>query len=115
MDGKADEHGLVLDVLLRVQPRLRSPPPDVRADSCARNRDAFPDPERDKDGPPGPVDHLQTIRSCLVILDRNHTGGVFISPTIVCFEFNTRSSCNVKRMEKRRREVNTTNLLALNS
>ena len=27
VDGKADEHGLVLDVLLRVQPRLRSPPP----------------------------------------------------------------------------------------
>ena len=50
--------------------------------------------------------------------DRNHTGGVFIPPTIVyivCFEFNTRSSCNVKRMEKRRREVKTTNLLALNS
>ena len=52
VDGKADEHGLVLDVLLRVEPGLRPTPPDVRADCCSGNRDAFPDPERDEDRPP---------------------------------------------------------------
>ena len=57
--GQADQHRLVLDVLLRVQPGLGSAPPDVRADRCSGDRDAFPDPERDEDRPPGPVDHLE--------------------------------------------------------
>ena len=61
VDGEADEHGLVLDVLLRVQPGLRPPPPDVRADGCSSNCDAFPDPERDEDRPPWPVDHLGSV------------------------------------------------------
>ena len=52
VDGKADEHGLVLDVLLRVQPGLRPPPPDIGANCCSSNCDAFPDPERDEDRPP---------------------------------------------------------------
>ena len=49
VDSEADEHGLVLDVLLRVQPGLRTTPPDVRANGCSSNCDAFPDPERDED------------------------------------------------------------------
>ena len=47
--GEADEHGLVLDVLLRVQPGLGTTPPDVRANGCSSDCDAFPDPERDED------------------------------------------------------------------
>ena len=59
VDCQADQHRLVLDVLLRVQPRLWSAPPDIRADRCSGDRDAFPDPEWDEDRPPGPVDHLE--------------------------------------------------------
>ena len=49
VDGEADEHGLVLDVLLSVQPGLRTSPPHVGADCCSCDCDAFPDPERDED------------------------------------------------------------------
>ena len=52
VDCQADQHRLVLDVLLRVQPGLGPPPPDVRANCCSSNCDAFPDPERDEDRPP---------------------------------------------------------------
>ena len=57
VDRETDEHGLVLEVLLIVEPGLRSPPPHVAPDTGPGDGDTFPDPERKEDGPPGPVYH----------------------------------------------------------
>ena len=55
MYRQTDQHCLVLDVLLVIEPGLRSPPPDVAAHPRTGDGHSLPRPQRDEDGPPGAV------------------------------------------------------------